>query len=327
MPCTVKTSSGASYRSAELLGEGTSATVRLGFLSGSSTHKVAMKFFRCTEDGRRAYKREKSVLRSVFHRNLVKEPAEVVQMQNERKQKGNVLLIQYAENGDLFEFIANNGPLREEAARTMTLQLIDGIEALHKSGVIHRDLKPENILLDKSFTPLLCDFGFSALKTKPEASAKLMKAENRSDFTAKMKAEDRNDCYCTMKTKAGSLGYMAPEILEGKYHDERCDIWSLGVNIFVMVCGFPPYTNPVQSDFWFEKIKNEKWDLFWMAHGVHVQVSEDFKSMIEQLLCTNPSRRISLEKLRETQWVRGLRFSKIELLNVLQKQKLDRKHW
>ena len=86
----------------------------------------------------------------------------------------------------------------------------------HKNGIVHRDLKPENILFDskKSTANLkIIDFG---------ASAKLLEGGEK------------------LTKKIGTPFYVAPEVLAGKY-DEKCDMWSIGVILYILLCGYPPF--------------------------------------------------------------------------------------
>lgn len=76
----------------------------------------------------------------------------------------------YADGGELFEFLARTGRLGPEISRSMFLQLLDGLEHIHKQGIAHRDLKPENILFDSSFNIKIADFGFACLKEGKDQS-------------------------------------------------------------------------------------------------------------------------------------------------------------
>lgn len=96
----------------------------------------------------------------------------------------------------------------------MYQQLISAIEYIHKVGIVHRDLKPENILLDHNNNVKLVDFGLSNMYKPGE----------------------------TLKTACGSPCYAAPEMIKGeRYLGLNADIWSSGVVLFAMVCGFLPF--------------------------------------------------------------------------------------
>jgi len=263
-----------------------------GFLK-KRVKRYAVKFFRKTQSGIEALEREKEVLRRVKHPNVISSCADdvgeyaiEVKGANGRRYDSSdrVLVLPYVPNGDMLEHISDKGPLGEELAKTIFLKVLDGVEAIHANGVIHRDLKPENILLDKNFEPIICDFGFSAL------------CHNMDSKFRKVKYAQ-----CTMRTKAGSKGYMAPEVLEGKHQSAACDIWSLGVCLFIFVAGFPPYGEPFQYDWWYRNLLNNP-SLFWKAHERHIQFSAEFKELISTLLTRNPSERATIQDIRKSAW-------------------------
>lgn len=125
--------------------------------------------------------------------------------------------MEYAEGGELFEYIVSKSRLREREAWKFFQQIISGVEYIHKLKIVHRDLKPENLLLDKNKNIKLVDFGLSnTYKTGG-----------------------------TLKTAWGSPWYAAPEMIAGKrYHGITVDIWSWGVILYAMVCGYLPFEDP-----------------------------------------------------------------------------------
>ncbi len=108
----------------------------------------------------------------------------------------------------------NAGALRLSQALTIAGQLADGLDQAHRAGVTHRDIKPSNILLDRQHCPHLIDFGIAKLAdTRLTATGELM----------------------------GSPAYMSPEQWRGQPVDARTDVWSLGIVLFEMLCGYPPF--------------------------------------------------------------------------------------
>ncbi len=136
-------------------------------------------------------------------------------------------MLEWAENGDLFDFTVRCGEaLGEEMARYYTSQLLSAMEYLHlEQRIVHRDLKLENILVDSSFNIKVCDFTLS--KTFAEGSS-----------------------VGVFYTHAGTERYMAPEINEGKpYKGNTTDIFAMGVVIFVLVTGVMPFlTKATKAD-------------------------------------------------------------------------------
>jgi BR serine/threonine kinase len=117
------------------------------------------------------------------------------------------IVVEYASNGELFNFLASHRFLREDIALRFFRQLIYGLDYLHSLGICHRDLKPENILLDEHLNVKIADFGF----------ARYLKSD-------------------LAETSCGSPHYAAPEIVRGEKYDGRAaDVWSCGVILFALL--------------------------------------------------------------------------------------------
>ena len=128
---------------------------------------------------------------------------------------------EFCGGGELFEHIIARGKFNESYAAKIIKQVLSAIKHLHDKNICHRDLKPENILFEtksKEAQIKLIDFGLSKY------------------FTPKGCGDNMN----LMKTKIGTPYYMAPEVLEGAY-DETCDMWSIGVITYCILCGYPPF--------------------------------------------------------------------------------------
>jgi phosphorylase kinase gamma subunit/serine/threonine-protein kinase Chk2/calcium/calmodulin-dependent protein kinase I len=132
----------------------------------------------------------------------------------------------FAKGGELFDRIVDHGPLGEDEARVVMRRLLRGIQYLHNKGIVHRDLKPENILM-----------GGNEVGKASELAVKI------SDFgLAKVVPEEGLKTYC------GSPQYFAPEIVrrsttllgQGRY-GRGVDLWSLGVVMYVVLAGQPPF--------------------------------------------------------------------------------------
>lgn len=108
------------------------------------------------------------------------------------------------------------GHFSESDAALLVRKLCIALDALHKSNVIHRDMKPENILFsspDAAAEPVIADFGLAKLVGKPEVHASLV----------------------------GTPGYLSPEIISSRIYTPACDIWALGVILYILLCGYPPF--------------------------------------------------------------------------------------
>lgn len=105
----------------------------------------------------------------------------------------------------------------------------------HRKGVCHRDLKPENfIMISKKdpFTLKIIDFGLS--RTFQQGDSKVLKEKVDTNNSKRRKTR------AILKTKAGTPFYIAPEVLTGNYN-EKCDVWSAGVILYILFCGYPPF--------------------------------------------------------------------------------------
>ena len=129
------------------------------------------------------------------------------------------MIMEYAEGGELFDYIVKKGKLDEKEGAFFYFQLIEGIEFLHSKKIAHRDLKPENLLLDKECKTIkIVDFGLSNIY------------------------KDDKDNLIMLKTACGSPCYAAPEMVEGlKYKGFTVDIWSSGITLYAMICGYLPF--------------------------------------------------------------------------------------
>lgn len=125
--------------------------------------------------------------------------------------------MEYADGGEMFDYIVAHQRIPENEAVRMFHQIVDGLEYLHSMEITHRDLKPENLLLQTShdgWTVKIVDFGLS----------------------------NTHDGGRLLKTACGSPCYAAPEMIAGKeYVGPLADMWSLGVILFAMVCGYLPF--------------------------------------------------------------------------------------
>jgi calcium/calmodulin-dependent protein kinase I len=139
------------------------------------------------------------------------------------------LVMERMRGGELFDRIVAKAYYNEKEARDTCKIVLDAVGHCHKHHVAHRDLKPENLLL-------LSDTDDSAVKI--------------ADFGFAKKVYEKN----SLTTQCGTPGYVAPEILEGTPYDERADMWSVGVILYILLGGYPPFIESTQRDL-FRKIR------------------------------------------------------------------------
>lgn len=174
------------------------------------------------------------------------------------------IFMDFAGNGEMFNYIYTNKKLSEKEASQKFAQLILGIEYIHQLGIVHRDLKPENLLLDFDNRIKIADFGLSNIYRKGEQ----------------------------LKTACGSPCYAAPEMVSGKMYDgKKVDTWSCGIILYVFLCGTLPFEDPSNSKV-YEKILIG--DFKRPDH-----LSKDAKDMINKLLTLDPNERIKIPDIKK----------------------------
>ncbi|CAN6182299.1 unnamed protein product [Urochloa humidicola] len=270
------------YELGRMLGQGTFAKVyyardlsAAGAVSGSGTttttsSSVAIKVIdkarlRRTEGMMEQLRREISIMRMVRHPN-------VVGIREVLASRTRVFVVmEYARGGELFAKVAR-GRLTEDHARRYFQQLVAAVGFCHRRGVAHRDLKPENLLLDEAGRLKVTDFGLAAL---PE--------------------QLRHDGL--LHTQCGTPAYVAPEVLRKRGYDgARADLWSCGVVLYVLLCGFLPFQHENYAKM-YQKI-------FKAEYQVPPWVSGEARRLIARLLVVDPAKRASVEEIMLTPWFR-----------------------
>eukprot|EP01022_Parablepharisma_sp_SALTPOND_P005370 TRINITY_DN1222_c0_g1_i1.p2 TRINITY_DN1222_c0_g1~~TRINITY_DN1222_c0_g1_i1.p2 ORF type:complete len:512 (+),score=41.85 TRINITY_DN1222_c0_g1_i1:8238-9773(+) len=175
--------------------------------------------------------------------------------------------MEYASHGELFEYIVSHKKVEEAVAAKFYRQIVAGIAYLHSQGIIHRDLKPENLLLDAHDNIKIVDFGLSNRATGKEL----------------------------LKTACGSPCYAPPEMVLGrKYKGSAADIWSSGVVLFALLCGYLPFDDPNTARL-YKKIT-------LADYMVPTHVSASAKDLISKILTIDPNVRYTIEDIRKHTW-------------------------
>lgn len=213
-------------------------------------------------------KSEKSVLAQISHPFIVKLYATF------QDQANLYFLLEYISGGELFSCIRRNGRLSNSTARFYAAEIVLAIRYLHSLHIAHRDLKPENLLLDSDGHIKLSDFGFAKVIT------------------------DKTWTMC------GTPEYIAPEVILSKGHDKAVDWWSLGVLIYEMLSGKPPFHGEHTFEI-FEKILSAKVDMPAYFHP-------EAKDLIEKLLVVDVAKRLGgtrgggAEEVMSHPWFAGI---------------------
>lgn len=186
------------------------------------------------------------------------------------------LVMEQMSGGELFDRIVAKAYYNEKEARDTCKILIEAVGYMHQNHVAHRDLKPENLLLqskDDDSAVKIADFGF-AKKVYEESS---------------------------LTTQCGTPGYVAPEILEGTPYDQRADMWSVGVILYILLGGYPPFIESTQRDL-FRKIRRGEYEFHEEYWGT---VSAEAKELISSLLTVKVDKRLDAVQALQNSWIKG----------------------
>ena len=255
------------------LGKGSYAKVKSAY-SERLKFNVAVKIIdrkkTPTDFVERFLPREMDILATVNHRSIIK-TYEIFETSDGRIY----IVMELGVKGDLLEFIKCRGALHEDVARKMFRQLSSAVKYCHDLDVVHRDLKCENLLLDKDFNIKLSDFGFS-----------------------KRCLRDGSGRLTLSKTFCGSAAYAAPEVLQGiPYQPKVYDIWSLGVILYIMVCGSMPYDDSNIK----KMLRIQKEHRVNFPRSKHL--TGECKDLIYRMLQPDVTRRLHIDEILSHCWV------------------------
>ena len=212
--------------------------------------------------------REISIMRMIDYPNIVK----LYEIYEDERHL--CLVLEYCSGGDLMDYLCEHHHLVEAEAARFMHEILKTVEYLHNQRISHRDLKLQNFMLDKK---------------SPDAVLKLI------DFGLSARCFSEEDKF---KTIVGSPLYIAPEIIEKKPYDVACDLWSLGVILYLLLAGEPPF----RGDSPHEIFENISEGVFEIEKGIWKNISPDAKNLVKSLLKTNPKERISVKKAIEHVW-------------------------
>ncbi|KAL6457051.1 hypothetical protein MHYP_G00340140 [Metynnis hypsauchen] len=253
-----------------VVGEGNFAVVRECRVRGC-THTFAMKMVDKAKLQGRSHmiQNEIALLRNLAHPRLV-------QLVCSHQTDTHVyLLMELVTGGDLFDAIAQSGRFSEPCAAQMIRDISQALEYIHNKSIAHRDIKPENLLVQQhgngSVNLKLADFGLAMVVTEP------------------------------VFTVCGTPTYVAPEILAETGYGVAVDNWAMGVILFVLLSGFPPFRSPDRNqEELFHLI--QKGDVHFLSpYWDHV--SEGAKVLIRALLEVDPAVRLTASQTLQDRWL------------------------
>ncbi|OIT37553.1 PREDICTED: probable serine/threonine protein kinase IRE [Nicotiana attenuata] len=201
------------------------------------------------------------------------------------------LVMEYLNGGDLFSLLRNLGCLEEDMARIYIAELVLALEYLHSLNIIHRDLKPDNLLIGPSGHIKLTDFGLSKVglinSTDDLAGPSVPSSAFLGEDKPKMEEQSLKREQRQKNSVVGTPDYLAPEILLGMGHGVTADWWSVGVILFELLVGLPPF-NAEHPQQIFDNIINR--DIPWPK--IPEEMSLEAYDLINKLLNENPVQRL-----------------------------------
>lgn len=274
----------------ETIGEGSSGIVRKA-VKRETGEEFAVKSVdksQLSDDDFQVLQLEIEILSHVDHPNIVKtydiydEPTHVH------------IVMELMSGGELFERVSTNQIVErdhysEKEASNTIRPIIDAVQYCHQMGIVHRDLKPENLLYATS---------------DPHALIKI------SDFgLARFNTDD------LMTTACGTPSYVAPEILLGRGYGPEVDFWSIGVILYILLCGFPPFYED-SNEVLFETIKSGQFEFpspFWD------NISQPAKDLIRNCLKVNPRERFGATEILGHEWMTSRNTPRVDMPEVSDK--------
>ncbi|KAG8507228.1 Serine/threonine-protein kinase 33 [Galemys pyrenaicus] len=283
------------YTFGRILGQGSFGMV-IEATDKETETKWAVKKVNKEKAGRSAVKlleREVSILKCVKHEHII----HLEQVFETPKKM--YLVMELCEDGELKEILDQKGHFSENETRWIIQSLASAIAYLHNNDIVHRDLKLENILVKSSFIDANNEMNLNIKVT---------------DFGLAVKKHGRSEAM--LQTTCGTPIYMAPEVISAHDYSQQCDVWSIGVIMYILMCGEPPFLASSEEKL-FELIR--KGELHF-EHPIWDSVSDSAKSVLKQLLKVDPAHRLTAKELLDNQWLTGNALSSART-NVLEMMK------
>ena len=236
-------------------------------------------------DNLEKFKREIEILRNIDHPNIIK-LYEIYESSH-----NYYLIMEECKGGELFdriiEHIDNHKMYSEKEAAEIIYQIISAVGYCHNKGICHRDLKPENLLYLKK-------------GNEGDNSLKIIDFGLSRDLSLKK----------ILSSKVGTAYYVSPEILAGKYN-EKCDIWSTGVIMYVLLSGEPPFNGPSDRSI-YSKIKSMAFD--FKPDNIWNKISNEAKDLLRHMLVPE-NQRYNASQVIAHPWFKIVKEKKLENLN------------
>lgn len=182
------------------------------------------------------------------------------------------IVSEYLEGGEMFDRISKMEKVNEMEIARIFEQVLSAVAYLHSHNIIHRDLKPENIMFESK---------------EPDSNIKLIDFGSSKRLTANEK----------LRSKLGTCYYIAPEVLLKQY-DHKCDIWSCGVILYILLCGYPPFNGRNEFEIFSKIIKGE----FIFPEEEWAAIRPEAKALVRRMLAYDPEKRPEAVELLSDPW-------------------------
>lgn len=221
---------------------------------------------------------QKKVFQEVYILRKIKSKYVIKILEVFESEKNFLMVLEYAGGGDLLHYVREKGKLKEEEAKKIFKQIIQGAIAIHEAGILHRDFKLDNILLDSNYSIIkICDFGVSKIIREGEL----------------------------ILDQCGTPAYLAPEIIKNEgYEGFYVDVWSLGIVLYTMVCGKIPFKAT--------SVKELHKVILLGEFEIPDEISEYGKNLMKSMIIVEPTDRISLPEVLKHPWFSTKNYHEID---------------
>jgi len=253
------------------IGEGSYGTVSKATNKSTGALRAVKSISKVQMKKHDRFKEEIAIMKMMDHPNIIK------LYESFQDSRCFYVVMELCVGGELFDRIIDLGHFTEVQAAIVMKQIVQAIFYMHENKVCHRDLKPENFL-------------FSGKEALEKSLLKII------DFGLSCKFQEGQ----SLTTKAGTPYYVAPQVLAGKY-DQASDLWSCGVIMYVLLCGYPPFYG--ESDA--EVLSKVRLGNFSFNAADWKNISDDAKNLIRMLLKMNPRDRYCAEQALNHDWIKN----------------------
>ena len=249
-----------SYVILQTLGKGSYGSVK----KVRHKHLGDIRAMKIVNKVRNTLSKEIEILRKISHPNIIN----IYEIFEDRKKY--YIITEFCEGGELFEQITKKGFYNELEAAKIIKQILQAVNYLHQLNIVHRDIKPENImLLSHNLDLKLIDFGTALEVPKGKRLKKFI----------------------------GTSYYIAPEVIMEDY-DNKCDIWSCGIILYILLSGFPPFNGHSNKQIY----NNIRFQKLYFSQDEWKGISKDAIELIKNMLNKNPENRFSAEDCLNHKW-------------------------